>query len=115
MHFRVTPKEKERIRERAENAGLSVSDYLRRQALSKEVTVVSPELFKEYHEMCSNFGRLGNNLNQVARHLNSGGSQDMVLSLHLHITQWFQLPKNVTAGVIPLLKVAGFVLHIQAR
>lgn len=82
LHFRVTPDEKERIRERAERADLSVSDYLRRQALSKKVTVVSPDLFKEYHEMCSDFGRFGNNLNQVARHLNSGGSQDMVKKFH---------------------------------
>ena len=65
LHFRVTPDEKERIRERAERAGLSVSDYLRRQALSKKVTVVSSDLFMEYHEMCGDFGRFGNNLNIV--------------------------------------------------
>ena len=48
LHFRTTPGEKEQIRRKAEKAGLSMSDYLRRQALSKKVTVISPEIFKWY-------------------------------------------------------------------
>ncbi len=98
LHFRVTPDEKERIRERAERAGLSVSDYLRRQALSKKVTVVSSDLFMEYHEMCGDFGRFGNNLNQVARHLNSGGSQDMVI-------QWLNMNKRDFDDIVMKLKM----------
>ena len=75
MHFRATPEEKEMIRKKAEKAGLSMSDYLRRQALSKKVTVISPEIFKEYRELCSQFGWYGNNINQIAKHLNGGGDQ----------------------------------------
>lgn len=98
LHFRVTPDEKEQIREKAEKAGLSVSDYLRRQALSKKVTVVPPDLFKEYQEMCGGFGRFGNNLNQVARHLNSGGSQDMVI-------QWLNVNKRDFDDIVMKLKI----------
>lgn len=79
MHFRVTPEEKELIREKAEKAGLSLSDYLRRQALSKKVTVISPEIFKEYKVLCGQFGGYGNNINQIAKHLNGGGNQHTVI------------------------------------
>lgn len=33
--------------------------------------------------MCAEFGRLGNNMNQIARHLNSGGSDSTVI-------RWFE-------------------------
>lgn len=78
-HFRATPEEKELIRKKAEKAGLSMSDYLRRQALSKKVTVISPEIFKEYKELCGRFGWYGNNINQIAKHLNGGGDQYTVI------------------------------------
>ena len=79
LHFRTTPGEKEQIRRKAEKAGLSMSDYLRRQALSKKVTVISPEIFKGYKELCGQFGWYGNNINQIAKHLNSGGDQYTVI------------------------------------
>ena len=82
IHFRVTLEEKRRMQEKAEKAGLTLSEYLIRQGLSRKVTVVSPELFAEYKMMCAELGRLGNNMNQIARHLNSGGSQSTVI-------QWF--------------------------
>ena len=83
MHFRATPEEKELIREKAEKAGLSMSDYLRRQALSKKVTVISPEIFKEYKERCGQFGWYGNNINQIAKHLNGGGD-------HYTVIRWLE-------------------------
>ena len=79
LHFRTTPGEKEQIRRKAEKAGLSMSDYLRRQALSKKVTVISPEIFKGYKELCGQFGWYGNNINQIAKHLNRGGDQYTVI------------------------------------
>ena len=78
MHFRATPEEKELIRKKAEKAGLSMSDYLRRQALSKKVTVISPEIFKEYKVLCGQFGWYGNNINHIAKHLNGGDGSSFV-------------------------------------
>ncbi|BBF41681.1 TPA: plasmid mobilization relaxosome protein MobC [Streptococcus suis] len=83
IHFRVTPEEKLQMQTKAEKAGLSLSEYLIRQGLSRKVTVVPPELFAEYRSMCAEFGRLGNNMNQIARHLNSGGSDSTVI-------RWFE-------------------------
>ena len=82
IHFRVTSEEKRLIQMKAEKAGLSLSEYLIRQGLSRKVTVVPPELFSEYKAMSAELGRLGNNMNQIAKHLNSGGSESIVI-------QWF--------------------------
>ena len=82
IHFRVTSEEKRQMQIKAEKAGLTLSEYLIRQGLSRKVTVVPPELFAEYKAMCAELGRLGNNMNQIARHLNSGGSDNTVI-------QWF--------------------------
>ena len=37
IHIRVTPKERQEIRENAELSGLSMSEYIRRRALSRRV------------------------------------------------------------------------------
>ena len=37
IHIRVTPEEQEKIRENAEVSGLSMSEYIRRRALSRRV------------------------------------------------------------------------------
>ena len=37
IHIRVTPEEQQEIREKAELSGLSMSEYIRRRALSRRV------------------------------------------------------------------------------
>lgn len=66
---------------------MSVSAYLRKLAtderiiLKKEIIFDSPELLSAL----SNLGKIGSNLNQIARHLNEGGSIN--LSLRKEILQ----------------------------
>jgi len=64
--LRLSPKEYEEIQDRAERAGLSVAEYLRRKALGKKVkTKVEEEAIRQIR-------RVGTNLNQVARWANQG-------------------------------------------
>lgn len=98
IHFRVTSEEKRLIQMKAEKAGLSLSEYLIRQGLSRKVTVVPPELFSEYKAMSAELGRLGNNMNQIAKHLNSGGSESIVI-------QWFDNNCRELDDVVMKLKM----------
>lgn len=71
MQTRVTLAEHEHVRGMAEDAGLSVSDYVRRRACGYIVPTgaarrsVDPALVSELN-------RIGVNLNQITRNLNSG-------------------------------------------
>lgn len=64
--LRLSPREKEELEQRAEKAGLSLSEYLRKRALGKPVkTKVDGKALKEMN-------RIGVNLNQLARAANRG-------------------------------------------
>ncbi len=75
----VTPAEYSVIQERAQNAGLSTGAYLRLLALghsgprAKRAPPVNRELLGE---ALASLNRVGNNLNQIAKQLNSGGHPD---------------------------------------
>ena len=67
---RVTEAEAEELRERAQAARLSMGVYLRRRALGQRVRILS-ELRLGAAEL-RELNRIGVNLNQMARALNSG-------------------------------------------
>lgn len=75
----VTPAEYSAIQDRASRAGLSTGAYLRLLALgdsgprAKRAPPVNRELLGE---ALASLNRVGNNLNQIAKHLNSGGHPD---------------------------------------
>ena len=76
---RMTPEESAAILERAQNAGLSTAAYLRACALgdsgprAKRAPPINRALLGE---ALASLNRVGNNLNQIAKHLNSGGHPD---------------------------------------
>jgi hypothetical protein len=70
LWLRLTAQELGAIQAKAEVAGLSFAAYLRRAALSKTVSARTDK------QVCGQLQRIGNNLNQIARHLNSGLSVD---------------------------------------
>ena len=67
---RVTEAEAEELRERAQAARLSMGAYLRRRALGQRVRILSERRLgaAELREL----NRIGVNLNQMARAMNSG-------------------------------------------
>lgn len=74
--FRVTEELYEIIENEASLAKMSVSEYCRNLAthkkivMKKEVVFDNPELLSAL----SNLGKIGSNLNQIAKYLNEGGT-----------------------------------------
>lgn len=65
--IRVSEKEKKKLIERSEVAKLSLSEYLIKQGLDKEIVIVDG-----LNEVVSEFRRIGNNINQLTYLANSG-------------------------------------------
>lgn len=85
IHVRVTEDLYGVIAKEAEEAHLSVSAYLRTLATNKRIILKKEKVFDspELLTALSNLGKIGSNLNQIARHLNEGGSMDLVLKKEL--------------------------------
>ena len=67
LKFRVTPEEKEIITHKALSSYRLVSQYLRDCALEKQITVINGA-----DNVAEELMRIGNNVNQIARAVNSG-------------------------------------------
>ncbi len=64
------------LEKNAELAGISPSEYIKRLILNQKI-VLKPELVFESAELLDvfrNLGKVSSNLNQIARHLNEGGT-----------------------------------------
>lgn len=78
MSLRISAEDKEQIEEKARKTGLTTSEYIRRCALGRKLPCYGDtSLLKEYSMQ---LGKIGSNLNQIAKHLNSGGSYFSVYS-----------------------------------
>lgn len=64
--FKVTPSQHQKILEKCELAEVTVSEYMRMAALEKEIHVV-----KGLPELIVALNRVGNNVNQIAKHANT--------------------------------------------
>ena len=67
LKFRVTPKEKEIINNKAKSCSKTISMYLRDCAFEKEIKVVTGA-----DSIAEELRRVGNNINQIARGVNAG-------------------------------------------
>ena len=63
--------EKKEAEEKADRAGLRFGVYLRRAALNKDMLPAGARA--ERDKLINELSAVGNNLNQIARHLNKGG------------------------------------------
>ncbi|CUX33238.1 plasmid mobilization protein [Clostridium sp. C105KSO13] len=92
------------ISENAKLANLPVAEYARKSLMNKrisikyEVVADVPELKK----LIGEFGKIGSNLNQIARHFNTGGihSQEMRKAINQCIVEIYEMKFIV-------LKMAG--------
>ena len=67
MKFRATEVEKSIIMKKVEASNLSISEYLRRCALDKQIVAVNG-----LDDVARELRAIGNNLNQITRAVNSG-------------------------------------------
>ena len=75
LKFRVTPEEKEILEEKAYGSYRTMSRYLRDCALDKEIIVVTGA-----DDIADELRRIGNNLNQLTRAVNSGYAREINLT-----------------------------------
>lgn len=73
VKFRVTIDELLSIDERAFELNITRSELARRLVLDKELIVYD---FSGLDQLSAQIGKIGNNINQIARMLNEGGSLD---------------------------------------
>lgn len=102
--LRLTDTEYEIISENAKSANLTLAEYARKQVTGKKV-IVKYEIvadIPELKKLIAEFGKIGSNLNQIARHFNSGGihSQEMRKSINQGIADIYEMKYAV-------LKMAG--------
>ena len=102
--LRLTDTEYEIVSESAKAAHLPLAEYVRKQIMKQKVTakyeIVAdlPELKK----LVAEFGKIGSNLNQIARHFKSGGihSQEMRRAIDQSVVRIYEMKFEV-------LKMAG--------
>ena len=83
-HFvsvRLSDIELENVDNAATTAGLSRSEYIRRTLLTQEISVKYEIVadMQELQKLVGEIGKIGSNLNQIAKHFNSGGSRSMAM------------------------------------
>lgn len=104
IYLRLTDTEYEIVAANAKAANLSLAEYARKQIMNKRV-IVKYELvadLPELKKLIGEFGKIGSNLNQIARHFNSGGihSQEMRKAINQSIARIYEMKYEV-------LKLAG--------
>ena len=99
VNLRLTDIQYDIISTAAEQANLSLSEYIRRQLMKGKVTAKYEIVadVRELKKLISEFGKIGNNLNQIARHFNSGGihSQEMQKAIKRCITEIYEMKYEV--------------------
>ena len=104
IYLRLTDTEYEIVAENAKATNLPLAEYARRQIMNEKLTakyeIVAdlPQLKKLIAEL----GKIGSNLNQIARHFNSGGihSLEMRQAIDQRIARIYEMKYEV-------LKMAG--------
>lgn len=102
--LRLTDTQYEIISSNAKSANLSLAEYARKQLMNKKL-IVKYELvadLPELKKLIAEFGKIGSNLNQIARHFNSGGihSQEIRTAINESIADIYEMKYEV-------LKLAG--------
>lgn len=75
MHLRMNKTEYALLIERARASDMTVSEFIR-NALNNQNVIIKYEItadVPEIKQLISQFGKIGNNLNQIARYFNQGG------------------------------------------
>ena len=104
INLRFTDTQYDIVCKASKDAGLSISEYIRRQLMKGkviakyEIVADIPELKK----LTAEFGKIGSNLNQIARHFNQGGihSQEMRQTINRCIAEIYEMKYEV-------IKMAG--------
>ena len=75
VHLRMNETEYDLLAERAKAAYMSISEYMRKQIMEGQVNTKFEVVadVKEIKKLIGELGKIGSNLNQIARYFNQGG------------------------------------------
>ena len=97
--LRLTDLELSVLEDRAEKCRMTRSDFIRNLILNRKLTpkyqiVIDSE---EIKGLLSQYGKIGSNLNQIARHFNSGGEHSLAMREEIEraIAELYALRKEV--------------------
>lgn len=94
IHLRLSAPEYERIKERMEFCKIvSISDYIRHMSVDGCIMVVDHSDIRKYNY---ELNRIGNNINQIAHHVNGTGTvlESEIKELQEMMTTIWQLQKS---------------------
>ena len=99
INLRFTDTQYDIVCKASKDTGLTISEYIRRQVMKGkviakyEIVADVPELKK----LVAEFGKIGSNLNQIARHFNQGGihSQEMRQAINKCIAEIYEMKYEV--------------------
>ena len=99
IDFRLDETQYSIIEKYAADAGMSVSDYVRHQAIYGKVEISYPVIVKvsDLQELTNQFAAIGNNLNQIAKYFNMGGLQSKAMREEINrcVAEIMKLRKKV--------------------
>ena len=97
--LRLTDIELSVLEDRAEKCKMTRSDFIRNLILNRKLTpkyqiVIDGE---EIKSLLAQYGKIGSNLNQIARHFNSGGERSLAMQEEIQqaIAELYPLRKEV--------------------
>ncbi len=104
IYLRLTDTEYEIVSANAKDANLSLAEYVRKQVMNQKI-IIKYEIvadLPELKKLIAEFGKIGSNLNQIARHFNSGGihSQEMRKAINQNLARIYEMKYEI-------LKLAG--------
>ena len=99
IDFRLDETQYSIIEKNAADAGMSVSDYVRHQAIHGKVAISYPVVAEvaDLQRLTNQFAAIGNNLNQIARYFNMGGLQSKAIREEINgcVAEIMKLRKTV--------------------
>ena len=104
------------IAENAKVASLPLAEYVRKQITNKKV-IVKYEIvadLPELKKLIAEFGKIGSNLNQIARYFNTGGlhSQEMRNEIKKSITEIYKLKIRSNKNWLEILSLSMQIIEI---
>lgn len=105
--FRLSDVEYELIKKKSEEAGVGMSEYMRKSLLGGKLTVTHkitaefPDLREEMKRISWLLSNISNNINQIAKYFNTGGlrSQAVTAELEKALDAILQVQVDVTRMV----------------
>ena len=99
IHIRMNDTEYELLQERASAVNMSMAEFIRNALDNQQVTIKYEHVadVPEIKKLLAEFGKIGSNLNQIAKYFNQGGilSQEMRGEINKRLRDLYEMKYKV--------------------